>query len=84
MNGRAERAEAGDALAGLERVEQAGAVTPTRLAEDAIAGRRAGAVAQDLEDRERPAEQRIEAAARLDHHELSGLGAARPHRARRA
>ena len=48
---------------------------PTILPRMRHAGRRARGVAQDLEDRERPAEQRIEAAARLDHHELSRLGA---------
>ena len=32
------------------------------------------AVAQDLEDRERPPQQRIDVVARLDHHELAGLG----------
>ena len=37
------------------------------------ADRRAVRVAQDLEDRERPPQQRIRCRARLDHHELPGL-----------
>jgi hypothetical protein len=66
-----ERSKAVDARSRLELEEQrrskAGA-----FVEDRNPGGPAVTIAQDFEDRERPAQQRIQTARRLDHDELSG------------
>ena len=58
--------------------------TPTRLLSRLRPIDAARPVAQDLEDRERPPQHRVEARLRLDHHELSGPRRARDLRRARA
>ena len=67
----AERTEAGDALA-RPRARRPGSVdAPMRLFRSEMPVGAPRRVAQDFEHRERPAQQRIVAARRLDHHELA-------------
>ena len=60
-------------MPGFDLVQQPGADADS-LVEDRDAGRRAVRVAQDFEDRERPAQQRIRAARWLHHDELARAG----------
>ena len=60
----------------IAHLEQLSRPEADALVEDADAVRRAVGRTENFEDRERPAQQRLEAGFRLHHHELPGAGGA--------